>query len=203
MASTALFSCSTFLASLFPAIQRALRHLAPSILARSVVSARNCNCFTAPSVLRISLATSFMLFSSTNRSTTTRRCSAGKPSTMRNNIAFRSTSSSSAPFAATDSICSGSRPLARASFFASGPKSSWQQCETTRPQTESRATRTLQVSQSVMKNLGGQILGFRADLPPAGQHTHTPARNDSRKAPQSAQDPSAPPRPEAARPLLS
>src|SRR5580693_10181238 len=59
----------------------------------------------------------------------------------------------------------------------------------------------LQIGQRMMKHLGGQILGLRAIPPPAALHTRTPARNYSRKAPQSTQDPSAPPRSEAARPL--
>ena len=51
--------------------------------ARKLLSARNCNCFTAPSVLQICFATSLMLFCSTNLRTTTFFCSAGNVSTKR------------------------------------------------------------------------------------------------------------------------
>ena len=129
--------------------------------ARKLLSARNCNCFTAPSVLRISRATSLMLFCSTNRSTTTRFCSAGNVSTRRNNVARRSTSSN---------LCRSPAPIRSAAHPPPLPARALPavrdqiRCNPEQPRRKRNPTplKPFQVGQRMMKYLGGHILGFRS-----------------------------------------
>ncbi len=171
---------------------------------RKLVRARNCSCFTAPSLLRISRATSLMLFSSTKRSTTTRRCSAGKVSTSRNSVARRSTSASSAVLACASSpLQSRCRPPVPVPRAARDRKSNSPQCETAMPQMESPATRIAANSPARDEKLRRSGLPSRRGFPPAAPRRHIRARSEFRKARQSTQDPSALLQSEAARPLLA